>query len=429
MSVALSSIRPFEVCSIRPPTENDSLTFRLTRNCYWNRCKFCPVYKFGARFSKRGLEEVKEDIGRARLIDDLLLQEGVGDRGYGYGAFSRIPHLVQQIRAEAGTDLDEEEPHEDTRPEDLDPILVWFLRWFKDRPDLEDSLSHVLSWRMGGGRTCFLGDADSLILKPDFLSETLQEIKRLFPSLTRFTVYGRTKTAARVRNLEELRAFHEAGLNRVHFGLESGCDAVLRFVQKGVTRDEHVEGAIKTREAGLSCGVYVMPGLGGVKWSEAHARDTADVITRITPDYVRLRSLQVFPQTPLDEAIRSGDFQEADEAQVVREIRIMVAEINTDTEIVSDSASNLLSINGRLPEDRSDMLRDIDRFLNLSPPDQRRFSLESRLRSFVGQYGGLSADISGALRPYMSKGGLDLTLIQDTEMDGLIRMIRAKLMP
>jgi radical SAM superfamily enzyme YgiQ (UPF0313 family) len=429
MGVSLSSIKPYEICSIRPPTENYSLSFRLTRNCYWNRCKFCPVYKFGARFSKRSLEEVKEDIRRARLVDDLLLQEGTGDSGFGYGAFSRIPQLIQQIREETGREFEEEEREGEGLPEDLDPGLVWFLRWFKDKPDLEDSLNHVLTWRMSGTQSCFLGDADSLILKPEFLRETINEIKRQFPTLRRFTVYGRTKTAAHIRKSEELRAFHEAGLNRVHFGLESGCDDVLRFVRKGVTQDEHIQGAVKTREAGLSCGVYVMPGLGGTEWSEEHARDTAHVITRITPDYVRLRSLQVFPQTPLDEAIRSGEFREADEEQVVREIRIMVEEINTETEIVSDSASNLLNINGRLPQDRSAMLREIDRFLSLSDSEKLRFSLEARLHSFVGQYGGLSEDIAKALRPYTSNGRLDVSRIGDPEMEDLIRLIRAKLMP
>ncbi len=61
-----SEIEPFEISSIRPPTENSSLTFRLTRNCYWNRCGFCPVYKTGSRFSKRLIEDVEKDISRAK---------------------------------------------------------------------------------------------------------------------------------------------------------------------------------------------------------------------------------------------------------------------------------------------------------------------------------------------------------------------------
>jgi hypothetical protein len=430
MDIDLLSLKPFEICSIRPPTENNSLTFRLTRNCYWNKCGFCPAYKFGARFSKRSIEEVKEDIRRAKLIDDLLLEQGISNSPYSYAGFSLVNELVERIKhakRKAGN-LEDYHNNEEV-PEDLDPRLVWFIPWFKDKPSLEDSFNHVLSWRMGSGKTCFMGDADSLILKPDFITETIDQIKINFPSINRFTVYGRTKSASRIRTLDELKAYNKAGMDRVHFGIESGSDAVLKFVNKGVTRDEHIEGGLKTREAGLSCSAYVMPGLGGMRWSEEHAYDTADVLTRISPDYIRLRSLQVFPQTPLYGALKNGDFTEASEEQVVREIRIMVEEIGSDTEIISDSASNLLSINGRLPDDRVAMLVEIDQYLALSNREKLLFSLESRLRSFAGQYGGLTNDISHALGPYMKSDWKELSGIPDKEMRDIIRLIRSKLMP
>ena len=78
-------IQPFEICSIRPPTENYSLTFRLTRNCYWNKCAFCPVYKLGAAFSKRKLSDVFKDIDTAKELDNMLF-----DHGLNSGAFSPI---------------------------------------------------------------------------------------------------------------------------------------------------------------------------------------------------------------------------------------------------------------------------------------------------------------------------------------------------
>lgn len=429
MGINLSSVKPFEICPIRPPTENYSLTFRLTRNCYWNRCGFCPAYKFASRFSKRGIDEVKEDISRARLIDDLLYEQGINDTSYADAGFNRIGELVQRIKTaqkEAGHEV---EGGREEGPKDLHPDLVWFLSWFKDKPDLVDSLNHVLTWRLAGGKTCFLGDADSLIIKPEFMAGTLEEIREKFSSIQRFTVYGRTRTAARVRQVKELNSYHNAGLDRIHFGLESGSDAVLKFMDKGVTKEEHIEAGVKTREAGLSCSVYVMPGLGGSRWSEEHAYETADVLTSMMPDYVRLRTLQIFPQTPLDEAHRNEDFKEASEKQVVREIRIMVEKTDTETEILSDSASNLLNINGRLPEDRPVMLREIDRYLALSHRDKLLFSAESRLRSFVGQYGGLSEDISGAISPYLRRERLDFSSASDSEIEEIIRLIRSKLMP
>ena len=51
----------FEQGPIRPPSEADSLLIRVTRNCPWNRCTFCPVYK-KRKFSLRPVDHVIEDI-------------------------------------------------------------------------------------------------------------------------------------------------------------------------------------------------------------------------------------------------------------------------------------------------------------------------------------------------------------------------------
>jgi hypothetical protein len=426
-----SGIEPFEICSIRPPTENTSLTFRLTRNCYWNKCWFCPVYKFGARFSKRDLSEITKDIAMAGRINGLMDEEGIGfyDR---YGSSSDLNYqkssdLIEKIKASAtpppsASENDHPGIHVD------DPQLSWFLQWFKDKPTIEDSVAHVLNWRLNGGQTCFLGDADSLILKPDFLGAVIGEVKNRFPAIRRCTVYGRTATAARLRTLSDFKLMKKFGLNRVHFGIESGADAVLSMVQKGETKEDHIQGCLKTKEAGLSCSVYVMPGLGGQKFSDIHAHETAKAISAISPDFVRLRSLQIFPKTPLAHARDCGDFVEADEAQVVKEIRVMVSEIDAETTFMSDSASNLLNINGQLPRDRNAMLHVIDAYLDLSPRQKEMFSLESRIYAFQSQYGMLSEDLYKELIPYVSGGRLDVAAIPEDQTRRLIHMIRAKLM-
>ncbi len=429
MESELVSIQPFEICSIRPPTENYSLSFRLTRNCYWNKCAFCPVYKVGARYSKRSIDEVKADIRRARLIDDLMFNHGIGNVGYTDSDYARVDEIVDEVeRARRDAGIVDDAP-EDAVPVDLDPLLAWFLPWFKDTPNLADSFTHLLSWRIGGAKTCFLGDADSLILSPAFLHEAIHEIKMNFPTIERFTVYGRTGSAARLRTLKDLREYREAGLDRVHFGLESGSDAVLQVMNKGVTRADHIEGALKTKDAGLSCSVYVMPGLGGIRYSDEHAHQTAEVLSMIAPDYIRLRTLQIFPQTPLKQSHKCGEFIEADEEQVIREIRILVETIDADTELLSDSASNLLNIQGSLPTDRALMLAEIDRYLNLSRREKLLYSARARLQSFVGQYGGLSREIYDALSGYLREGRVNLASAHDSELEEIITLVRSRLMP
>ena len=61
----------FELGPIRPPSEAYSLLIRVTRNCTWNRCQFCPVYK-GQKFELRPAEDVIRDIETAKAIADEI---------------------------------------------------------------------------------------------------------------------------------------------------------------------------------------------------------------------------------------------------------------------------------------------------------------------------------------------------------------------
>jgi hypothetical protein len=409
-------LEPFEICHIRPPTENSSLTVRLTRNCGWNRCSFCPVYKGHAVFSRRTIDDVQQDIGRISRIDDTLHQEGIISAPSQAEAFKKTDDLIRRQEKR------EVKNHSDNSPD------TWFAPWFKEELDLRDSVFHVLAWRLSGGETCFLGDADSLILSADFFTDAMTRITKSFPSVKRFTVYGRTASASR-KPLEELLAFREAGLHRIHFGLESGSDKVLRFMNKGETAEKHIKGCRKTKEAGLSCSVYVMPGLGGAEWSEEHALETARVINESAPDFVRLRTLEIFPETPLQSAVRDGSFCEAPEELVVSEIRQLIDAIEADTVLYSDSASNLLTLNGRLPHDKEAMYRLIDRYLDLTPRGKLEFSIMARLTSFHGQYGGLTQEILTALQPFILDEHLNIAMASDDELECLIRLLRSRLMP
>lgn len=364
-----------------------------------------------------------------KQLNDLLDSAGVNAGGIDEYQYHKIRALIEEIE-NTFPDMDGRgDQDHSTVPDAFPEELAWFFQWFKETPSIEDNMNHLIQWRMNGAFACFLGDADNLVLKPDFLGEAIGAIRKAFPTIQRFAIYGRTRTAAEIRTLEELAEFRKAGLDRVHFGVESGSDRVLEFIRKGVTRRQQIDGLIKTRESGLSCSVYVMPGLGGTDGSEEHARETADVISKSSPDYVRLRTLQIFPGTPLWDARSNGDFIEADDTVTVREIRTLIEEIDTETEILSDSASNLLPINGILPRDRDAMILMADRFLDMPDREKRVFALESRINAFMGQYGGLTRDIYQALYPYVQGGTADFSDMPDHDIDQLISVIRARLMP
>jgi len=55
--------------------------------------------------------------------------------------------------------------------------------------------STVFNWLYSGGKTAFLQDADSMIMRPLELVEVLKHLRKTLPTLTRVTSYTRSKNA------------------------------------------------------------------------------------------------------------------------------------------------------------------------------------------------------------------------------------------
>lgn len=329
----------FEVGPIRPPSEARSLLIRATRNCPWNRCKFCPVYK-GEKFGVRSVEDIQGDIRVAREIAD-------------------------EIRASAwrlgmGNHLE-------------DAAAVAY------RNALNDSYRQVALWLYFGGESAFLQDANTLVMRAPELAEVVRFLRESFPELKRVTSYGRAKTAAK-KKPEEYRSLREAGLDRIHIGLETGYDPLLQVIEKGCSAEEQIRGGRMIREAGIELSEYVMPGLGGRRWSREHAEATARVLNEIAPDFIRIRSLIVPPGTSLAEMVDRGEFAPLDEDEVVDEIRHFINELTCSTRIVSDHIMNLLEeVEGSIPGDKPRMLASLERYLALSPEEKLIFRVGRRL--------------------------------------------------
>jgi hypothetical protein len=334
---------PVEQGPIRPPSEARSLLVRVMRNCPWNRCAFCHTYQ-GESFSRRGIAEIKEDIRRMAETADRLKALFQGEEETG----------------RAG--------RENTR------------RGFPWPEGDGECLGSVASWLHAGGESVFLQDADALALKADELTELIEFIRGSLPSVRRITAYARARSAVR-KTPVDFKRLKTAGLSRLHLGMESGSDPVLKCIRKGVTAVQQVEAGQKIREAGISLCQYVMPGLGGSRWSEEHAVQTARVLGLINPDHIRLRTLQVVPGTPLAEMIEKGEFRPLDDEAILSEIRLFLGTLEGVTsELVSDHILNLLEeLEGKLPEDRGRLFGVIDRYFALSAGQRLLFRLGRRL--------------------------------------------------
>jgi len=345
------SVIAFELGPIRPPSESQSILLRLTRNCPWNKCAFCPVYK-GQKFSTRSVDEVKSDIDSMVRLRDMILEK-INEHGLDgksdHSAIHAVKDLVSEIDADDG-----------------------YIR-------------QMAYWMYFGMKSLFLQDADSLTLKTDRVVEILRYVREKFPSIERVTSYSRAKTISK-KTIDEMKALREAGLNRIHIGMESGSDRVLDLVCKGVTQLEQIDAGKKAMEAGFELSEYFMPGVGGAELMRENALESAKVLSAINPTFIRIRSVIPAPGTPLFEMYREGTWTYPSEEDKVKELRLFIENLHDITSSVkSDHIMNLLEdVEGVFPDDKKVMLQRIDRFLAMDLDDRESFIVGRRMGRFHG---------------------------------------------
>ena len=323
----------FEQGPIRPPNEARSLLLRLTRNCPWNQCLFCPVYK-NRKFSLRTVDEIKQDILSAKQIADDIkaLSTRLGYNGVVNDA------VISAIFNQPGTS-----PH----------------------------YRSIAGWLYYQTDACFLQDADNLIMKTKDLVEVLQFLKAQFPQIKRVTTYSRSRTVIR-KSVDSLKQIRKAGLDRVHIGLETGYDPLLKLMKKGVTGAQHIEAGKRLLAAGMEVSEYVMPGLGGQEMWREHAVETARVLNQINPHFIRLRSLRVPDRVPLHAKLEDGSFSLQTDDMLAEEIGLFIKTLEGITStITSDHIMNLLEdVSGKFPDDKDKMLAVVQSYQDLSETDR-----------------------------------------------------------
>ena len=209
----------------------------------------------------------------------------------------------------------------------------------------------------------FLADGDALVAKASFLEDLLGRLRAAFPRLRRVSCYA-SPQSLQVRTVDEMARLREAGLTLYYLGIESGHDAVLERLVKGVDAAEMVRVAGKAHEGGVRLSTMILLGAGGRELSRQHALESARVVNAIQPRFVSTLVMTPVEGTPLFEADRRGEVDHLDAVELAAELRELVSGLDLKGSVFrSNHASNHLALAGSLPKDKEALVAALDAVL------------------------------------------------------------------
>ena len=144
-------------------------------------------------------------------------------------------------------------------------------------------------------------------------------------------------------------------------GLESGSQDVLNRCGKSSSAEQMIEAVGKAAQAHIKSSVIVLLGLGGRKYSEEHVQGTIVALNRMQPRYLSFLSLMIIPGTRLAQEVKSGDFEELNSIELLKEAQEIIKGVDLKKTIFrSNHASNHLALEGALPKNKKMLLMTLE---------------------------------------------------------------------
>ncbi|NCD09803.1 MAG: radical SAM protein, partial [Negativicutes bacterium] len=153
-------------------------------------------------------------------------------------------------------------------------------------------------------------------------------------------------------------------LKLLYYGMETGDDAVLKAVNKGVSGPEAVEAGRRVVAAGMKLSIMIILGLAGAKGSDKHARETAKAINEIKPNMLSAITLMIYRGSELLDQYERGEFDPLPPRGIMLELHKIISLIDLPAAshclFRSNHVSNYVQLAGTLPKDKDKLLTQID---------------------------------------------------------------------
>ena len=205
----------------------------------------------------------------------------------------------------------------------------------------------------------FLEHGDAFVLSAEKLLRIADAVHQKLPKVEAIAMYASIQNI-KTKTDEELHQLRNAGIHGLDIGVESGLDAALTYMNKGQTAAEAREQLLRLAEAGMDYSFNAILGCGGAELWQENADATADLINAVQPHLLFIGSLHAQPGCRLYQDMRSGAFKECTIGQLLDEQERLIRRLNLkDTYYFGSHPSNLVPMQGRLPDQKQDMIEAV----------------------------------------------------------------------
>lgn len=293
----------------RPPYEADSLILEATAGCTHRDCKFCTLYdELPFKFKASELSTIESDLLEAQT-------------------------------------------------------------WFHD--PLSKIEAHLFSLPAPKHCRVFLVGANPFALKAKRLLEIADLIHKHFPTCKTIGCFARVTDIASKTN-GELAALREAGYTGLTIGMETGDDKALSFMNKGYAAQDIVAQCARLDATDIAYAFFYLAGISGKGCGIEGARLTAAVCNQTHPTLIGANMLTIYKNSELYQEIIAGNWEEETEVEKYQEIKALVKDLEIPVEFAMLGASNPVMLQGRLPEQRAQIIAALNRVIEEIGEDRLR---------------------------------------------------------
>ncbi len=209
----------------------------------------------------------------------------------------------------------------------------------------------------------FLGDGDAFSIGFDKLLSILEYVKQKLLQLNRISAYASAKEVMGYSE-EELSTIKSSGLTLLYVGIESGDDTTLKLMQKGINSRNQLISLLKAKQSGFRLSVMILNGLGGKKYSNQHAINSAKLLNELQPELLSFLTVSYPLGFDHFKQKLNEDFEALSPLELAKEVHLLISNLKlSNTVFRSDHVSNLMPLKGGLNRDKNRLLTELNQLI------------------------------------------------------------------